>query len=87
MWGCQKMKPKKWVAGVADSAWKVMICARDEMEIEKCVSMMIYRLTDSGSDRDAGIAAISQMTGRDIIEALIDQKEKCLKAVENGFRK
>jgi hypothetical protein len=78
------MKPKHWKSGVADEVWKVMIAARDAQRAKDMIGYLCYALTDAGNDATSGIAKIRQMTGDDIMTALLQMHEKSAKAVGPG---
>lgn len=68
--------PKKWKDGMADEAWKVMICARDANRAEDIASHLAYILTDLGhASFEQQIEAISAFSGEQIATAL---KERVL---------
>jgi hypothetical protein len=61
---------KQFKPGLADEAWKVMICARDEEKAQNTLHFLCSVLTDCGSDYAKGRLEISAMSGADIIEAV-----------------
>ena len=74
-------KPKTWADGTADNPWKIMICARDQISIDQCLSTLVYRLTDAGSNAAEGHDKLREMSGRQIVDALIKQSNGCVAAI------
>lgn len=81
-----RTQPKLWKAGIADEAWKVIICARDAYDTEQLISALIYVLTSAGSNANLGLAEIRKMSGDDIVSALLAHVETSRKSVERALR-
>ncbi len=79
-------EPKKWKAGIADEAWKVMICARDASHAEEALQQLVYILTDAGSDAARGHALLRQMTGEQIVQGLLNYRQKSIDSVRRALK-
>ena len=78
-------RPKVWNAGVADEAWKVIICARDACDTEDLILTLCMILTHAGGDTAKGLRDIRAMSGDDIMDALLAYVQKSHQAVENAL--
>ena len=82
-----RTRPRQWKPGTSDEAWKVIICARDAYDTEQLLSSLTYILTDAGSDTERGLATIRNMTGDQIVTALLAHVECSRMSVEMAIGK
>lgn len=77
---------KRWKAGVADTAWKVAVCANDAKMVETTLSWLGYVLDGSQSEADT-IELLRKLSGQEIVKALLDYRERALTSIEAAIRK
>lgn len=79
---------KKWNAGKADEAWKIIACARDVRLAEATLEHLAYILTDMGhAAHDKMAEALSEMSGKEIAEGLIDYRNAAIQSIRNGLNR
>lgn len=83
----KKTEPKQWNPGIADEAWKLIICAGEALKAETVLSDLIYILTEAGADKKAGLVAIRDMSGRQIIDGLLAFRDSAHASICNGLEK
>lgn len=76
---------KQWQAGVADEAWKVIICAREAEDVEQALSFLGYVLTSARNWEEAA-AVLRQMTGAEIVDGVLAYRERAKQSVENALK-
>jgi hypothetical protein len=76
---------KKWTPGVADEAWKIMVCAKDAAHADDVISFLVYILTNAGNDQVAGLAELRSKSGDEIVAALIQYQAVAHQTVRNGL--
>lgn len=74
----------KWKAGTADEVWKVIISARDACRAEEVLDTLNYILIDGGGK---DYLSLKEMSGKDIVDGILEYRGKSYKAVENGIKK
>lgn len=79
-------EPKKWKAGIADETWKVIICGRDLYEVDRLLSSLGYYLTDAANDQERALAAVREMSGAQIVDALESHKRTSLLSVQTALK-
>ena len=76
---------KKWTPGTADTAWKIMVCARDAAQADEVISYLVAILTNAGNDQAAGLAELRSKSGDEIVSALIQYQAVAHQSVRNGL--
>ena len=80
--------PVKWKAGMADEAWKVMICARDAMRATDLIQGVAYILDNPGQcDVVENAKILRRFSGEQIADALLDYRKSAMESVDRGMRK
>ncbi len=77
-------EPKKWKAGVADEAYKVLICGRDLHELNVMTERLCNLLTRQ-REQSTALSEISKMSGKQIVEAIEEKRAVLAKTIENGL--
>jgi len=78
--------PKKWNLGVADEAWKVMICARDLKAADEALEVLRMVLTNLDLSPKGQDALIRQMSGDQIMDAMVAYRDGCIDSVAAGIK-
>ena len=79
-------KPKSWKSGVADEAWKVMICAKDAMRAKDLIQGVAYILDNPGhGDIRKYADVLRKFSGDQIADALLDYHFKAFVSVANAL--
>lgn len=76
---------KKWAAGTADEAWKVTVCARDAARADNLIHELVAMLTDAGSDTARGLSTERDMSGAQIVDAVVAFQRSAHQSVQNGL--
>ena len=79
------VKPKKWTAGCADELWKVAITVRDMQSADQAINWLASTLTMFPNDNIAALDLIKQMSGKQIVEAIIAYRVGLEKALQAGW--
>ena len=76
---------KKWEAGVADEAWKVMVCANEYESVKRAIDTLVYTLTEAGLSTDNRLATIEKMSGAEIVRGMKQRQQSCLQSIANAL--
>ena len=77
---------KRWQAGVADEAWKVMVCANDAATASRTLSALGYILTNAGDDIEAVKRALAAMSGAQIVAQLVAYQASAEQSVRTALQ-
>ena len=79
-------KPTKWSTGIADKAWKIMICAREEARAVDLIQGVAAILDNPGHcSVELSADVLRRFSGDQIADALLDYRRKSHAAVIKGI--
>ena len=64
-----------------------MVCARDANQADDLLDALVAILTDDVNDKARGLATIAEMSGKQIIEGVLQYSNSCYKSVEAAIKK
>lgn len=80
------IEPKQWNAGVADEAWKVLVCGRDLHLLTEMRDRLCCLLSGKVATAEA-LADVAQMSGAQIVEAIERKRVSLEQTINNGIKK